>query len=260
MDLVQELNTYDEQKVLRILAKRNALTNFPRQKRPLFVIKYGPAASGKSSLPVKKWFQTMKVKYEDVLHINIDDLVESVEYFKTRSRKEAIPLFSKITSANNLARLPIDSIRSLAGIYTSVRTMKNSKGLSLADKFDDLLLKALQSKIHISIETTGTNSWPQWLFQGAFGKLIQMYHVTVIFPLVSIDTGYRRYIGRAKGMYNQPGSGVRLASTREHYRQAYQESYRHFQDAMKDPKQTAFIDDVYALVDEQVLPWPMVRA
>lgn len=256
MNLIRELDNYNENRLTDILSKRR-LSAFPRPSKPLFVIKYGPAASGKSSLPVRKWFQSVKVQYEDVLHINIDDIVESVGFFRTKSRQVA----AKVFSSKNLTKLTANEIDPLSSVYTSVRTTKNSKGLSLTNKFDRLLLHALQSKVHVSIETTGSMSWPQWLFQGEYRKWLKFYRVVVIFPLVPVDVGYRRYVQRAKRMYyNNASSGVRLGLTRDQYKKTYDASYKHFQDAMKDTKQTAMIDGVYLLADEQVLPWPMLRA
>lgn len=231
----------------------------PKGVRPKFIIKWGPPASGKGSQQMRETIASLGPSYDSYIHLNIDDLVESVTSFKVMTDAVLEPVNgTKLTEKTNvelmniLEKLTQNKINKLGKVYQNVRTTPNKsgenksgenkngenkngekkkKGMSLDNKLDDILTQALQRGINITFETTGGGSgWPHWIWR-YFTKDIQKYDVIVIFPLVDFEETWTRYKSRAVQMY-KTGRGIRFTVNKTVLKEIYQTSYRNFRNAL----------------------------
>jgi hypothetical protein len=139
-------------------------------KDPLFVVKYGPPGSGKSSERIYKAIEKLS-PLPSFVDINQDTLVESlVEYQKNHTQ------------------------------YNRLRYQKNKKGLSLYKKSSIVLKKAVEAHANIIVEITGGRDegkegplgWIYKLLKGTSYKLI------VVMPTVPLETSLKRLETRSR--------------------------------------------------------------
>jgi hypothetical protein len=139
-------------------------------KDPLFVVKYGPPGSGKSSERIYKAIEKL-APLTSFVDINQDTLVESlVEYQKNHTQ------------------------------YNRLRYQKNKKGLSLYKKSLIVLKNAIQAHANIIVEITGGREegpsgplgWIYKLLKGTSYKLI------VVMPTVPLETSLKRLETRSR--------------------------------------------------------------
>ena len=137
---------------------------------PLFVVKYGPPGSGKSSERIYKAIEKL-APLTSFVDINQDTLVESlVEYQKNHTQ------------------------------YNRLRYQKNKKGLSLYNKNTIVLKQAVKAHANIIVEMTGGRDegptgplgWIYKLLKGTSYKLI------VIMPTVPLETSLKRLETRSR--------------------------------------------------------------
>ena len=137
---------------------------------PLFVVKYGPPGSGKSSERIYKAIETL-APLTSFVDINQDTLVESlVEYQKNQTQ------------------------------YNRLRYQKNKKGLSVYKKSSIVLKKAVEAHANIIVEITGGRDegkegplgWIYKLLKGTSYKLI------VVMPTVPLETSLKRLETRSR--------------------------------------------------------------
>lgn len=236
--LVNELSLMTLNSLVKIYNKnKRTIENFPSQKKPIFIIKWGPPASGKSSPPIKNKILEFGYDLNSYLHLNIDDLVESTSAFQKSSsnlmRNKIKNVMDKGAIEKFLNNANSESVAEFAKTYTNVRFTKNKNGKHLGHKMDNLLEQALQNKVNITFETTGAGrpgnnigtGWPEWLWK--YFPSIENYQVIIIFPVVDFETTWKRYKGRAANMYIAK-RGVRFASTRNDLQENYKISYRNF--------------------------------
>ena len=139
-------------------------------KDPLFVVKYGPPGSGKSSERIYKAIEKL-APLTSFVDINQDILVESLmEYQKNHTQ------------------------------YNRLRYQKNKKGLSLYKKSAIVLKQAVKAKANIIVEITGGREegptgplgWIYKLLKGTSYKLI------VVMPTVPLETSLKRLETRSR--------------------------------------------------------------
>lgn len=183
-------------------------------KKPVFVIKFGPPASGKSTI-VSKCFPLLTHK-----SIGINDYVERNTGFVQNSLRLArqTPGFSeKLAAGNaNLAKKGIDVYMTYRKLYSKQHNQ---------DLHNTVLMKQ-----NVSFETTGISGFPDWLWDKYPG--IHQYQVVLLFPIVPAAVAYKRYIQRAKTMVKN-GQGFRFGSTYTQFLQMYIQIYLNFLDDFK---------------------------
>jgi len=254
------------------------VSNLPRVSRPKLVIKWGPPASGKGSQAVREAISDLGEPYNTYLHINIDAIVESTNYFKNTSRKALIN-FLKSRGVENVTALSNENISKFLNTVTSAEAKKLrkaygnvrfarlyetlplatpaprgqiSKEMRLSSKQDALLDQALESRRNVSVETTGSalhgNSWPRWLIDKLNDPKVKQhnYKVVVVFPLVPFAESWRRYRLRPIQSF-MSGGGFRFASSRADLRNTYIQSYINFRSILNNEAQYNHIDKVVVL-------------
>lgn len=195
------------------------------------IIKYGPAASGKGSVGVTKAILGFGHELKTYINFNVDDVVESFEKFTKNSRSTLDGILRKykkepknlINLLNNLSQ---QNTETLSKPYFDIRF---NKALNIAKKSDTIMANAMNKKINITFETTGSYGFPFWLWEL---KGIEDYQVKFIFPLVEIDNGWRRYKARAIQSYEN-GKAFRFFSTKEEYKNNHIKSYTNFMENIK---------------------------
>lgn len=139
-------------------------------KDPLFVVKYGPPGSGKSSERIYKAIEKLS-PLTSFVDINQDILVESlVEYQKNHTQ------------------------------YNRLRYQKNKKGLSLYKKSSIVLKKAVEARANIIVEITGGRDEGKEGPLGWIYKLIKEtpYKLIIVMPTVPLETSLKRLETRSR--------------------------------------------------------------
>lgn len=215
--------------------------------QPKLVIKYGPPASGKSSV------NSLVEKIggdpiESYININVDDAVESTEYFKKRSRIMIQRLVGNRHPTEQMIRNFLNKatdkeINKLGRVYATVRGTKNLSGNKFSDKIDSLIMKAVEAGKNVMFETTGSNSFPNWLFSYIEGR---NYKVFILFPMAPFQLTWQRYKNRPVRNYLS-GGGFRFASTKNQLAQTYRLSYNHFINAFSNTRNPVYrhVNGVY---------------
>jgi hypothetical protein len=157
------LNALSIQEVIRIASAGRGI--HAAAGAPLFVVKYGPPGSGKSSARVYDAIRALGMPMTSYIDINQDELVESMkEYQKNRTQ------------------------------YNRLRHQPNKKGLSLYKKSSIVLKKAVQARANIIIEITGGHDEGSAGPLGWIYKLLQgsPYKLVIIMPTVPLKTILKR--------------------------------------------------------------------
>jgi hypothetical protein len=161
--------TFSSLNALTVQATIQLATNgrgiHPAKGDPMFVVKYGPPGSGKSSERVYTAIKKLGPPIASYVDINQDTLVESIkEYQKNHTQ------------------------------YNRLRSQKNKKGLSLYEKSKIVLKKAIQARANIIIEITGGREEEpkgplEWIY-----KLLKEtpYKLIIIMPTVPLETILKR--------------------------------------------------------------------
>jgi hypothetical protein len=178
-------------------------------KKPTFVIKFGPPASGKSTVISK----CMSFHVNRVIGIN--DYIEKDPGFKRNSMRLArqTPMF-----ANKLSRGNANLAKRGKEVYMTYRQRYSRQ-------HNKDMRDAIQLRQNISFETTGISGFPDWLWD-VFPELNE-YQVIVLFPVLPASVAYKRYIQRAKKMVNE-GIGFRFGSTYKQFIDMYIKIYVRF--------------------------------
>lgn len=258
--LLQEMTSTNAEKLERLFLA-NAQVNKNQNRRinslrnptgaPKLVIKYGPPASGKSQLN-SLIEQVGGDPISSYININVDDAVESTEYFKRRSRIAIQRIVGNRNPSEAVLRNFVnhatgtqmsEMARRLGAVYTTVRTVRNLKNKKISDKMDSLIHKAVDAKKNIIFETTGSNAFPNWLFSYIENE---GYKVFIVFPLTPFAVTWNRYKNRPIKSY-MSGKGFRFGSTRNQLAQIYRLSYEHFINAFRNTRNPVFryVNGVY---------------
>ena len=225
-------------------------------KRPKFVIKYGPPASGKGSAGVRAVMKKFGDPLSSYINISVDDVVESTQAFKNRSRALVNSLLKNPTNANFNAFLnhaTAEQVKAFASAYTSVRFGKNMTGANFGAKLNDVLIQALEAGKNITFETTGALKFPSWIWS-TYKDLLRKYRIYIIFPMVPFEETWRRYKKRPANAYRNGVSGFRFASTKSQLRQDYVSSYKFMRGALGSTK-VSWVDKIYLLPFSEPTPY-----
>ena len=221
------MNGLNERYLMRIFANANKLNNIPSQTNPVLIIKYGPPASGKGSQYVKDVIKSFGFPPDSYININVDDVVESLNIYKTQSRKT---LQNKGVNPNDTVE-KINKILNKASNqnasnfllpYTNIRF--NPK-LNIPKQMDALMKNAIIGKKNITFETSGATGFPFWIFENMEG--LNNYNIKCLFPLLPVSQGWSRYKNRAITSYKK-GGVFRFGLTKIKYKENYLKSYKQF--------------------------------
>ena len=143
----------------------------PAEEDPLFVVKYGPPGSGKSSSKIYKEIEKLGPPLSSFVDINQDTLVESLKDYQ-----------------NNHTQ------------YNRLRYQKNRRGLSLYKKSSIVLQKAVNVRANIIIEITGGQEDEKKGPLGWIYKLLKgtPYKIVVMMPTVPLETSLKRLETRSR--------------------------------------------------------------
>lgn len=161
------MNALNVQEVIKIATQGRGIHS---SKDPLFVVKYGPPGSGKSSERIYKAIEKL-APLTSFVDINQDTLVESlVEYQKNQTQ------------------------------YNRLRYQKNKKGLSLYKKNTIVLKQAVKAHANIIVEITGGYSYEkegplEWIYKLLKGT---SYKLIVVMPTVPLETSLKRLETRSR--------------------------------------------------------------
>ena len=282
------LNLFVKNEEIKGIIKSNNNSNQikNRKRNPVLVIKYGPPASGKGSDGTRKAIESLGVNYDKMLHLNIDDVIESVKQFEVASRNQLETTFSYMTDnktnnnkkkqlENNLNKITNNKAKEFSNIYFKTRNIpvRNEikvhhmmdtiqgkamqKGIDISNftknmakefsniynkpvrneikvhhMMDTIQGKAMKKGIDISLETTGSFTFPTWLYtEPKLQPYINNYDVVFVFPTLSCAEGWKRYRTRPILSYLKNGP-FRFSSTKKGYIKQYISSYQTFLEEM----------------------------
>jgi len=195
------LNDMTVQEVIKIASHGRGIQSV--KGIPLFVVKYGPPGSGKSSENVYTAIKKLGPSMTSYIDMNQDTLVESMKSYQTNHTR-----------------------------YNEVRYQKNKKGMSLSEKSTIVLKKAIKARANIIIEITGGYeerkgplSWIHTLLHDTSYKLI------VIMPQVGIETILKRLEKRTRTRNN------------EEVKKEYEISLQNFDRFIKEKETVILVDN-----------------
>lgn len=216
-------------KILKVNNKKKILqVNNKNRPKPIFIIKYGPPASGKGSKQTLDVIRSI-APLESFVNINIDDVIESMPYFKNKSREIVQTYLSKkkLLGAKNINfknhNFKRNVLISISKLYMGLRKTGNP---TINNKLDTVLTSSLQQRRNIIIETTGGYGFPLWIFNN-LGKLLEPYTVYLVFPLVQFKLLLNRYRKRPVNSYIR-GGPFRMTSNAKNLKNQYITSYKEF--------------------------------
>lgn len=248
----QERLAINEAKLVNLFIKNETIkgiyhkgSNRQSTSPPILVVKYGPPASGKGSLPTRKAIESLGVPYDKMIHFNVDDVIESLEQFKGASRSHLEQTFKYLTYNSlsdtnktrklkaNLNMIGKNNIGDFSNIYFEARRLPiNDMGTEVGQLIDTMTGKAMKSNLNVSIETTGSFSFPNWLFSDPkITPYIDNYEVVFVFPTVDCETAWSRYKRRPINSY-MAGNPFRFGSTKVDFAEQYIDSYNAFIEKM----------------------------
>lgn len=229
------------------------LPSYYGSNKPVFVIKWGPPASGKGSVAVKDFIKSLGYPLDTYVNFNIDDVIEATNYFIEESNRRARNYLkianptpnneNKIVAALNKINFN-NSIR-LGKTYTNIRNGLGSSGTKLSNKLNIFLQQAIELRKNITFETTGMGGFPDWLFTER-GLSATNYDIHIVFPLVPFEVTWERYRRRAAKMLIAK-KGFRFASWRDGAIKQYRQSYDKFLDVVADARKMGLLQSVAVL-------------
>lgn len=238
------LNLFIENKTIKELFIKGEARPQPNGRKPVLVIKYGPPASGKGSPPTRAAIESLGVDYDKMIHLNIDDVVESINKFKSASRSKLEETYTYMANmkksgnekfknlVENLNKIDTEKIAEFSKIYFNIRGTPTANGRSIPEIMDTIMGNAMKMNFDISMETTGAFSFPSWLFEEPKLKpYIDNYRVVFVFPTVKLSTAWSRYKSRPASTYLKCGP-FRFGSTKSGFAQQYIKSYKSFIEEM----------------------------
>jgi hypothetical protein len=183
----------------------HTVNSLPSYMRPIFLIKYGPPGSGKSS--ADKLIETFGVPINKYVNIALDDMVTSVRSYRRNTQK----LYKRYTNEGK----PFNT-NFYAGINTAFAKAKNTKnalGLSIDEKRKLLFQKSIDLGKNIIFETTGSSSKPGVDYLAEFLDAVPpIYQVILIYPVVKADILQGRVRGRAEAQLGLPEPYFRIVN------------------------------------------------
>jgi hypothetical protein len=183
----------------------HTVNSLPSYMRPIFLIKYGPPGSGKSS--ADKLIETFGVPIDQYVNIALDDMVTSVRSYRRNTQK----LYKRYTNEGK----PFNT-NFYAGINTAFAKAKNTKnalGLSIDEKRKLLFQKSIDLGKNIIFETTGSSSKPGVDYLAEFLDAVPpIYQVILIYPVVKADILQGRVRGRAEAQLRLPEPYFRIVN------------------------------------------------
>lgn len=222
----------NEQYLMSIFTKVKSLKEVPTQESPVFVIKYGPPASGKGSTHVKNVIARFGKSEKSYIDINVDDIVESLESYKTDSRKtlmnKGITQYTPFKNIDELLNQTTNNnAKKYLKPYIDIRSRDNMKKLNKNKMtlVDRLIQKAIKGKKNIILETSGVSGFPFWIF--SVFKGLDFYNIHFVFPLIEMNEGWKRYKKRAIDSFLR-GGVFRFGLSKEKYKEFYINSYNKF--------------------------------
>ena len=212
-------------KILEIWYQGRNFENIPSYEKPRLLILWGPPASGKSSSEVKSIIHNFGIPMKDYIIFNVDDPVESHANFKRESIKSVNTFLASKQSELNQLNTLLNNINNDNASHFSKPYLNIRKQLNLNKKMDSLIKNALDGKKNIILETTGMRGLGWLLENNSFDK--KSYIITIIFPLIGVEDGWRRYKTRAIKSY-KAGNHFRFGLTKSRYILNYIQSYKTF--------------------------------
>jgi len=244
-------NSITTEKLLKLFTgTHNKINNVPGPLggRPKLIIRYGPPASGKTRL-----LETVKTNLgindppNSFIKIDIDSIVESLQYFKQHTRNIANRfIFKGITNKNKLMNelnrvTPLQTVQ-IKNAYFRTRKAKNSAKKTISSKDTLIMEMAIEKGKNLTIETTKPDFG--WVFD-KFGTQLNHhnYMIIVAFPIPPFDEIWKRYRERAINSY-LTGGPFRFFSTKSALNNAYTKSKKDFISIFAKPTYMKYINHI----------------
>lgn len=244
-------NSITIEKLLKLFTgAHNKINNVPAPSggRPKLIIRYGPPASGKTRL-----LETVKTNLgindppNSFIKIDVDSIVESLQYFKQHTRNIANRfIFKGVTNKsklmNELNRItPLQTVQ-IKNAYFRTRKAKNSSKKTISSKDTLIMEMAIEKGKNLTIETTKADFG--WVFD-KFGPQLEHhnYIIIVAFPIPPFEELWKRYRERAINSYLS-GGPFRFFSTKSSLNNAYTKSKKDFVSIFTKPTYMRYINHI----------------
>jgi len=182
------INNMSIENVESIFAKN--YNKIKSQNKPYLIIKYGPTGSGKGSKIVTKEILALGIPLHKYVTIEIDGLVEKIKSYRNTTMK----IHNKYKKSTNKNK---NKYNELYNAYYKTREDKNTRGLSISDKLNNVLEQSIKNNKNIIFETTGSrpNSHP---IEDLLLMIKDNYKVILIYPIVPPDDIKTRVTSRSQ--------------------------------------------------------------
>lgn len=119
-----DVNQIHEKEIIHVFSNGKTLAELPSDERPLFVLKWGPPGSGKSSAKVNTFIAKLGVPQEDYLNYSSDSILENLIPFRFQSA---------------MAKAEYERIKALVDMrdFAGARSLLRSFAIDLEGRYSD---------------------------------------------------------------------------------------------------------------------------
>lgn len=249
--------------------EKTSFKNFLNKKNtktpPIFVIKYGPPASGKGHEKVRNIIKNQGHDLDSYININIDDVIEShLTNFSQKSKKLINNILdNKKKHINDMTNKNYNEkfTKQFSVLYFEERKKEYMhENETLSRKLDRIMVQSINNNKNIIFETTGGFGTFEWMFNGSGGKFwetsvnkkqLKTYKIIVIFPIVSKNIMWDRYKKRAINSYKS-GKGFRFTSTKLNLFDQYDRSYNNFLSLIQSKTIQEYVNEIYLVNNDEI--------
>ena len=161
-ELYQAVGDITKEKIIEIFCKGRPVGSFPSAERPVFLLKWGPPGSGKSSAKVRSFIDTLGVASTDFIDYSPDNIIEDLvpyrfdsalakaEYERIKAdykRKDYAAVRQRLSSyVLNLKRRYTNSVKKNVNVFVKSWEGKHPLPISRMEEFQKILNQILYDK------------------------------------------------------------------------------------------------------------------
>jgi hypothetical protein len=161
-ELYHTVGELTKEKITHIFCKGRRLDDFPSAERPLFLLKWGPPGSGKSSAKIRSFIETLGISPDDFIDYSPDKIIENLipyrfdsalakaEYERMKAdyqRKDYAAVRERLSSyVLNLRGRYTSSVKKNVDAFVKSWAGKHPIPISRMDEFNEILDAILYDK------------------------------------------------------------------------------------------------------------------
>jgi hypothetical protein len=194
----------------RILTHNKALTS---RTTPLFVFKYAPPGSGKSTCD-DIIYKNFNLNSDDFVHLDVDELLESsmeVRTGTTAARAKYGAIKKSIDFSDETLKALLEEVNGIRSRETYAKVQNKTIDLtwSLADKIKAMLQISIDKNYHIMFDATGAAGAHNY-YKRILNSIPAIYKIIFVYPILSQTSQKIRTFSRANKNFAESREDQRM--------------------------------------------------